>query len=140
MKKTPSLLLLLILLGGGCCILPSGDPPDGKITENRPMDARQIKNPAQAMDYLISALTVALLENCPGEKVQLGADIRSADLSFRVLHESGKISGNTVTYGDSTWVLKSTWVKETLHLQLKHGEKTVWQEKLTCSFDAGELR
>lgn len=140
MKKISGIFLSVILFAGGCWILPSGDPPEGNITENRPMGEKQIKNYAQAVDYLVTALTVALLENCPGEKIRLVCDARSADLSFRVLRESGKISGNTMTYSDSAWVLKSTWVKETLHLQLDHGGKTVWQETLACPYDASTLR
>ena len=123
-----------LLLLAGCWILPGGDPPAGNITNNPARTAQQIKTPAQAMDYLVSSLTVALLSNCPGERIRLDSDASSSRFSAKVLRESGKISGNTVTYTDSGWVLKSILEKGILQLELLRNGKAVWSETLEYSF------
>ena len=140
-NKTKIIPLIIMALGitlSGC--VPWGTPPEGHIIGNDPRDARQISTPAEAMDYLISSLTVALLNNCPGEAVQLAGDRKSAALNRRVLYESGKISGNRATLGNSIWVLKSSWVEDKIAIQLLKSGECVWSENLQCTFDPAQLQ
>ena len=139
MKKFALLFIAQLLLLPGCWILPSGGPPEGNITDNQIRAAKQVKNPAQAMDYLVSSLTVALLSNCPGEKIRLDSDAASLHFSTKVLHESSRISGNSVALTDSGWVLKSVRDKETLQMKLLYKGKTIWSETLEYSFDPAVL-
>ena len=59
--------------------------------------------------------------------------------STKVLHESSRISGNSVALTDSGWVLKSVRDKETLQMKLLYKGKTIWSETLEYSFDPAVL-
>lgn len=131
MKKLLLPALIPFLLGGCSLFLPSGDPPPGNILNNTGQNNEvKLRKPSEAVDYLISSLTMALLERCPGAKVQLGADRESADMAFRVLHESGKITGNTVTFAETDWVLKSLLSGGKLQLSLEYQGGTVWKDEV----------
>ena len=88
---------------------------------------------------LVSSLTVALLSNCPGEKIQLDSDGKSSAFSARILQESGKISGNNRSFAASGWVLKSINEKGIFQLELLHNGQTVWKEMLKYSFEPSLL-
>lgn len=129
-----------LLLGGCCWILPEGDPPEGNITNNPQKSVQQIKTPAEAVDYFVSSLTVALLNNCPGEKVQIKSDSSSSGAAARVLLESGRITGNKLTYTDSRWVLKAMYSKGKMQMQLLDSGKSLWNESVECPFDPAQMR
>lgn len=139
MKNLLFLFIIPFLLLSGCWILPSGDPPAGNITTNTASSIHQVKTPEQAIDYLVSSLTVALLSNCPGEKIQLDSDVKTSAFSARILQESGKISGNNRSFAASGWVLKSIHEKGIFQLELLHNGKTVWKEMLKYSFEPSLL-
>ena len=131
MKKSVIFALLPVILGGCSLFLPSGDPPEGNILNNTPQNnTASLRKPSEAIDYLISALTMALLEKCPGTKVRLGTDHASANMAFKILHESGKITGNTMTYADTDWVFKSALSGNDLSVSLEHKGVSVWGESV----------
>ncbi len=140
MKFRSIFVTLALIFLAGCWVLPKGEPPKGNITENPPKTSKQIKTPTEAVDYFVSSLTVALLSNCAGEKVQIKSDEVSSGAAARVLLDSGRITGNKLTYTDSKWVLKSMFSGGKLRMQLLDSGKCVWSETVACPFDVMQMR
>jgi hypothetical protein len=123
------------LLFAGCCFLPAGDPPDGNIVDNNTSGKQQLKTAAEVRDYFISTLTVALLENCPGQKINLNTDANTNDITRYILCESSRITGNTITSPETDWSLNSTFANGEFVMTLSNKTTTVWQEKLPLSWE-----
>ena len=138
MKKNSLVSTAITLLFAGCCILPEGTPPEGKITENT--SVKKISTPAETADYLVSSLTVALLSNCAGEKIQIKSDEATSGAAARVLIDSGRITGNKLTYTDSEWVLKSMYRDKKIQMQLLNNGKIIWSETVDSPFDPAQMR
>lgn len=138
MKKNSLVSAAIILFLAGCCILPEGTPPEGNITENT--SVKKMNTPAETADYLVSSLTVALLSNCAGEKIQIKSDEATSGAAARVLIDSGRITGNKLTYTDSEWVLKSMYRDKKIQMQLLNNGKIIWSETVESPFDPAQMR
>lgn len=132
MKKRLILLLLAGMTGG--CWLPSGDPPPGNILYNTTQNKVKIAKPSDAVEYLVTALTFILLEKCPGERVSMGMDGKSAELAMQIFHESSRITGNTMTYDDADWRVFSELKEKSFSISLSYKGERIWQETLDCPF------
>ncbi len=131
MKKL-LLFLLASSLSGCYWFLPEGEPPQGNILDNPPDNSVRVYSVREAVDYLISALTLAMLERCPGENIVLvaGTD-ETADAVARIaLRESGKITGNRAVTGGSKWELRPEVTGSELTLKLFCQGYEVWHESV----------
>lgn len=134
------LLLFLLCLFCGCSLfLPSGDPPPGNILTNQEIRKTGITNVSEIADYFISSLTMALLENCPGEKIALQTDPASAAIARKIFRASAAISGNQASGGKSRWILQTLTSGKQMQMRLSDGGKTVWQDKVSFDFDPANL-
>ena len=122
--------VIVILLGGCCWFLPAGDPPQGNILDNTLNNTGKTYTAREAVDYMISALTMAYLERCPGAKVVLSySRDEFADAAARIImNESGKITGNQLVNADSEWVLRPERTGNQLTLTLLCHGREVWRE------------
>lgn len=130
-------LIPLLLISAGCCWLPAGDPPPGNIVHN-PGGIKEIfqaENPNDASELFISALTMALLEHCPGAKIKIDSDEDSAFAARRVFISSAVISGNRESAAAEPWVLNSTVRDRIWTISLSHNGKTVWSDMVQCKFN-----
>ena len=132
MKRSWLLLVIIFVCGG--CFLPSGNPPPGNILHNPVPGEVTIRKPSDAVDYLVTALTVVLLEKCPGERIGMRMDRNSAELAMQIFHESSKISGNTMTYDEADWTVASELKEKSLSVTLSRKGEKVWSETLDCQF------
>ncbi|MBR7131453.1 MAG: hypothetical protein IKC82_05665 [Lentisphaeria bacterium] len=141
MKRYRILPLVLAFLTGGCSwFLPAGDPPDGNILVNTTGSFNEAQKASEVSDYFISALTVALLENCPGVPVALQPDDPSRVIAYKIFRETSRITGNSYSKEKAEWLLKSGVAENKLQLTLFHRGRQVWQEKLAFSFNEDLLR
>ena len=138
------LLLLMSLFLAGCnWFLPSGTPPEGNILQNPVPTVMSVNNYAEAIDYFISSLTMALLEKCPGENICLAGsgDVYSSNAAMVVLRESGKISGNKTVYGKNTdWQLHSSQADGLITLTLLYRDNAVWSDSVMLRGDGGQSK
>ena len=137
--KFLSSLLLAVILSGCCWLLPEGEPPEGNILDNPQNSGDKVYTVREAVDYMVSALTLAMLERCPGEKIMLvGTADEAADaLAQFVLRESGKITGNQRVTAGSQWELRPEVTGEKLTLKLFCQGREVWQESVTYRTQSG---
>ena len=129
-----AVLFLVIVMSGCCWFLPEGEPPTGNILDNPQNNNEKVYTLREAVDYMTSALTLAILERCPGEKIVLKPtdNLIADNVAFMALHESSKITGNQTVARNSDWELCPELTGRQLTLSLLHRGQKVWQETVIC--------